>query len=75
MSFTLYTTRCFADDLDELRRRQPQLHPKLEKTWQYLEDDPRQHQSSLQTTPLYRGSHGEQVLHSYIYDFWRVAWR
>lgn len=75
MSYTLYTTRNFVDDLDDLRRRQPQLNPKLEKTWQYLEDDPRHHQGSLRTSPLCRGSSGEEVLHSYIDDFWRVAWR
>ena len=75
MSFTLYATRLFDHDLEDIRGNSA-LHGKLDKTFRYLEDDPRRHQGSLRTEALQRmRKTGYELLKSRVDDYFRIAWR
>jgi hypothetical protein len=75
MTFTLYETRQFKDDLEQFDI-QHVVRKKLPKTCEYLQDDPRCHQGSLQSEPLRRlGKLGWDIQHSRIDQSYRIAWR
>jgi superfamily I DNA/RNA helicase len=74
MHFTLYATQQFKDDLQGFVGN-PAVLQKLSKAFQYLENDPRNHDGSLRTRPLKRlqGS-GEDVLKSRVDGSYRIMW-
>jgi superfamily I DNA/RNA helicase len=75
VALTLYATHQFEDDLEGF---DPQhvVRRKLPKTCEYLQDDPRRHQGSLQSEPLRRlGKSGWEIQHSWIDQSYRIAWR
>ena len=75
MTFTLYLTRLFEDDLKQLREIQS-LQSKLSKIFRYLQDDPHRHQGSLRTETLKRAHRsGHEILKSRIDQSYRIAWR
>jgi superfamily I DNA/RNA helicase len=72
--FTLYQTKAFERDLRHLPDQD--ARNTLPKTVRFLEENPRGHQPSLQTTPLHRASGtGYEILHSRVNDSYRIAWR
>lgn len=74
MTFTLRATRLFQDDLEGLGRN-PVLLDKLDKTFTYLQDNPRRYQGSLRTETLKRLSKsGLEIRKSRVDQNYRVAW-
>jgi hypothetical protein len=73
MTFTLYATRQFEDDLKGFQNNAI-FHDKLARTFDYLEQDPRRHQGSLQTVPLKRLKSKQEILKSRIDQAHRLAW-
>jgi superfamily I DNA/RNA helicase len=73
MTFTLFLTRQFEDDLRRLQKV-PGLQPKLDRCIRYLQEDPRKHGEMLGTTPLKRAKKLD-VLKSDVDGGYRLAWR
>lgn len=74
MTFTLYQTKAFERDLQNLA--DPNALSALPKTFRYLEEGPDLHRASLQSSPLKRLSRGgTEILHSRVNQAYRLLWR
>ncbi len=72
MAYTLKQTRQFQHDLVDLRTK-PEIHAQLEQVFEWLEEDPRLHQASLQSHRLQR-NRDEKLWKSRVTSNYRLLW-